>query len=312
MTPFKFFRRHWHDVGLISAAVAGIYLAVAWHDLGFLQRILILNFIVVLLHQFEEYSWPGGFPAVANLVFMPLEPMSRYFKPLNQLSSAVANVAFAYVFYLLPVFFPGTIWLGLSTMIVGAVLQVIGHAIVVNYQIRSLYSPGVATAVFGWLPLGAVYVYYIQEHGLAGGWEWLAAIGYTIVAMTLIFYVIEQRILDGENPPYPFDPDEIRRFDIQGKLERARRRGESNILTWSIGNTFLASTGTAGTLGKTLISKMSARAKLSGCSSTSRCWWFPTSSTAGPKRVSMRSGAPTMEGCCTLLSLFGPTERRFG
>ncbi len=226
MTPFKVFRRHWHDVGLISATVAGIYLTVAWHDLGFLQRILILNFIVVLLHQFEEYSWPGGFPAVANLIFMSLEPMSRYFKPLNQLSSAVANVAFAYVFYLLPVFFPDTIWLGLSTIILGAVLQVIGHAILVNYQIRSLYSPGVATAVFGWLPLGVVYVYYIQEHGLASGWEWLAAIGYTIVAMTLVFYVIEQRILGGENPPYPFEQDELERFHIAEKLEAARRTRE--------------------------------------------------------------------------------------
>lgn len=152
MIPLKFFRRHWHDVGVVSAVVAGIYLAVVWADVGVLQRIVQLNFIVVLLHQFEEYSWPGGFPAVANLVMLP-SIGSRYFKPLNQLSSAVANVAFAYVFYLLPVFFPHAIWLGLSTVIVGAVLRVIGHGILVNYQIRSLYSPGVATAVFGWLPL---------------------------------------------------------------------------------------------------------------------------------------------------------------
>jgi hypothetical protein len=228
MTPFKLFRSHWHDVGLISATVAGIYLAVAWADLGFLQRILILNFIVVLLHQFEEYSWPGGFPAVANLIFMPLEPMSRYFKPLNQLSSAVANVAFAYVFYLLPVFFPDMIWLGLSTMIVGPILQVIGHAILVNYQIKSLYSPGAATAVFGWLPLGVVYVYYIQEHGLASGWEWLAAIGYTIVAMTLVFYVIEQLVFGGEHPPYPFAQDELERFHIAEKLEAARQTRDEN------------------------------------------------------------------------------------
>jgi hypothetical protein len=223
MSALKFLRRHWHDIGLGSAVVAGACLFFGWGDLDILQRLLILNFIVVLLHQFEEYSWPGGFPAVANLVFLPLAGMSRYFKPLNQLSSAVANLTFAYVFYLLPVFFSRTIWLGLATVIVGAVLQVIGHAIVVNYQIRSLYSPGVATAVFGWLPLGLVYIYYIQKHGLASGWEWLVAIGYMILAMVLIFYVIEQRIFGGENPTYPFDQDEMKRFDIEGKLERARQ-----------------------------------------------------------------------------------------
>ena len=224
MSPARFFRRHWHDIGLATALVAGAYLLLDWENLDVLRRLLILNFIVVLLHQFEEYSWPGGFPAVANLVFLPLAGMSRYFKPLNQLSSAVANVTFAYAFYLLPIFFPRTIWLGLATIIVGAVLQVIGHGIVVNYQLRSFYSPGVATAVFGWLPIGIVYVYYIQKTHLVSGWDWLAAIAYMIVAMVLIFYVIEQRILGGDNPPYPFEQDEMERFNIAGKLERARHK----------------------------------------------------------------------------------------
>jgi sterol desaturase/sphingolipid hydroxylase (fatty acid hydroxylase superfamily) len=71
MTPLKFLRRHWHDIGLFSAIVAGAYLIFAWKELVFLQKLLLLNFIVVLLHQFEEYSWPGGFPAVANIVMMP-------------------------------------------------------------------------------------------------------------------------------------------------------------------------------------------------------------------------------------------------
>ncbi|MGH2578831.1 MAG: hypothetical protein ACRDG9_13955, partial [Actinomycetota bacterium] len=70
MTPLKFFSRRWHDIGLFSAMVAGAYLAFAWNDLEVLQRLLLMNFIVVLLHQFEEYSWPGGFPAVANQVFL--------------------------------------------------------------------------------------------------------------------------------------------------------------------------------------------------------------------------------------------------
>jgi hypothetical protein len=222
MTSLKPLTRHWHDVGVVSAVVAGTYLAVAWNDIGFLQRLLLLNFIVVLLHQFEEYSWPGGFPAMANLVLMTGKFTSRFFMPLNQLSSAAANLTFAYVFYLLPVFFPHTIWLGLATVIQGF-LQVLAHGILGNYMIRSLYNPGVVTAVFGWLPLGVVYIYYIQKNGLASGWEWLAAVGYMIVAMALMFYVVEQRIFGGENPPYPFDQDEMERGGVKRKFERARR-----------------------------------------------------------------------------------------
>lgn len=221
MTLFKLFRRHWHDVGLVSALIAGVYLAVAWGDLSVLQRILILNFIIVLLHQFEEYSWPGGFPSVANVVFIPLFAGSM--KPLNQLSSAVANCVFAYVYYLLPVFFPNAIWLGLSTFIVGSGLQVIAHCIVVNYRIRSVYSPGAATALFGWLPLGAIYLSYIYEHDLVSGWTWLAAIGYTIVAMYVTFFAVEQTLLGSDNPRYPFDKDELERLHIPEKFEAAQR-----------------------------------------------------------------------------------------
>src|SRR5215471_12364857 len=127
MSPLKFLRRHWHDLGLIPAAIAGIYLIFAWNELILLQKLLILNFIAVLLHQFEEYSWPGGFPAVANNVLFPSLKLDRYLNTLNQNSSMVANLVFAYVFYLLPVFFPNVIWLGLAPVIVGLTVQFIGR-----------------------------------------------------------------------------------------------------------------------------------------------------------------------------------------
>ena len=221
MTPLKFFSRRWHDIGLFSAMVAGAYLASAWSDLETLQRLLLLNFIVVLLHQFEEYSWPGGFPAVANLVMLT-GPLTRYFKPLNQLSSMAANVLFAYTAFLIPVFFPDVIWLGLAPVLIGAVLQVIGHAIYVNIRIRSLWSPGVATAVLGWLPLGVIYIHHIQTNNLASASDWLLGVLWLVVSGYLIFYLVEQKLLG--DAPYPFDQDEMERCNIAGKLELANQK----------------------------------------------------------------------------------------
>ena len=221
MTFLKFLRRHWHDIGLISAIVAGVYLIFAWNELVFLQIILLLNFIVVLLHQFEEYSWPGGFPAVANMVLMQSERPDRY--PLNQNSSMVANLIFAYGFYLIPVFFPTVIWLGLATVLVGAIAQFIGHAIFVNIKLKSLYSPGVATDVFGWIPIGVVYIYYILANNLVDLWVLLLAVVWAAVFMFLNFFILEQKLLGDINSPYPFDPDEMKRFDVEKKLELARR-----------------------------------------------------------------------------------------
>src|SRR5918999_2072640 len=162
MISLQFLRRHWHDVGLFSALVAGVYLIVAWNDLPILQRLLLLNFIVILLHQFEEYSWPGGFPAVFNMVFMPSSTPDRY--PLNQNSSMVANLVLSYGFNLLPVFFHDVIWFGLAPVLLGVFIQVLGHGILINAKLRSIYNPGVVTAVFGHLPVGVMYIHHIQTN----------------------------------------------------------------------------------------------------------------------------------------------------
>jgi len=217
MSSLKFLRRHWHDIGLFSAVVAGASLMFAWNEMIFLQKLLILNFIVVLLHQFEEYSWPGGFPAVANMAMMSSEKPDRY--PLNQNSSMVANLLFAYVFFLLPVFFPGSIWLGLAPILVGSIIQFISHGIYTNIKLKYFYNPGLAATVFGHIPIAVFYINYIVANNLVNQWDWIWAVVYMFAFLVLDFYLIEQKLLSNKNSPYPFDPDEMKRFNVGKKLE---------------------------------------------------------------------------------------------
>ena len=57
--PMNFVRRHWYDLGL---GLALITLTVqAFLRIEGLQLILLLNLVVLFVHQFEEYHWPGGF-----------------------------------------------------------------------------------------------------------------------------------------------------------------------------------------------------------------------------------------------------------
>ena len=225
MSPLRFLRRHWHDIGLVSAIVAGIYLMFTWNSLILLQKLLLLNFIVVLLHQFEEYSWPGGFPAVANMAMMSSKKPDRY--PLNQNSSMVANLIFAYVFFLVPVFFPNVIWLGLASVLVGSIIQFISHGIYTNIKLRSFYNPGLAATVFGHIPIGVIYINYIVANNLVDLWGWLFAVAYMIVSLFLIFYVIEQKLLSNINSPYPFDPDEMKRGGVAENLEQSKAESQN-------------------------------------------------------------------------------------
>jgi hypothetical protein len=219
MTPVKFLRRHWHDIGFFSAIVVGVYLIFAWNELVFLQKLLILNFIVVLLHQFEEYSWPGGFPAIANIVMLSSERPDRY--PLNQNSSMVANLIYSYGFFLPPIFFPGSIWLGLAPVLVGSIIQFISHGIYTNIKLRYFYNPGLLTNVFGHIPIAIFYIGHIQANNLVTQQDWIWAVVYMVAFLVLNFYFIEQKLLGNRNSPYPFDPNEMKRFIVGKKIEQA-------------------------------------------------------------------------------------------
>ena len=75
----KWFCRHWYEVGLFPAGIALVFLLIMWGDMQILQRISVINFIGIMLHQFEEYGFPGGAPTFGNKYIGSLssEPVFR-------------------------------------------------------------------------------------------------------------------------------------------------------------------------------------------------------------------------------------------
>ena len=55
----KFFRRHWYDIGGIMALGAIAYLVIFGNQMDMLVRLLLMSFIAFLVHQYEEYGFPG-------------------------------------------------------------------------------------------------------------------------------------------------------------------------------------------------------------------------------------------------------------
>ena len=127
----NFVRRHWYDIGVGLALIALTWQVFARFE-G-LRLILLLNLVVLFLHQYEEYHWPGGFPWIFNEVVKRGSdgPADRYL--LNQNNVAFINII-AWPFYLAPVLFPDAIWLGLGQVLFGLVGQVIFHGIVANLK----------------------------------------------------------------------------------------------------------------------------------------------------------------------------------
>lgn len=181
------------------------------------QRLLLLNFIVLLVHQYEEYGWPGGEPAIMNMVLRRSPTPDRY--PLNQHSAMVVNVLAAYGFYLIPVFFPTIIWLGLAPVLFG-MLQFIVHGVVTNLKLKSAYNPGLAAVVVGHIPIGICYLDDVHTHGLASTSDWVGGVAYMFAFMYVFLVKMTYSWLADQNSRFPFAEAEMRRFSVRQKLDR--------------------------------------------------------------------------------------------
>ncbi len=215
----NFIRRHWYNIGLIVAIVAGVYLAFTWHHMAILQRLLLLNFIALLIHQFEEYGFPGGEPAIMNMVLQPSSTPERY--PLNQNSAMITNVSIAYIMYLIPVFFPNVIWLGLAPTLFG-MAQFIVHGIMTNKKLKTFYNPGLGAVVFLHIPIGIYYIFQIQSTGIASGWDWVIGVAYMFLTAFIVVNKMTYSWLAGKNSPHVFAEEEMRRFNVQEKIKRIK------------------------------------------------------------------------------------------
>ncbi|ERM20001.1 HXXEE domain-containing protein [Brevibacillus laterosporus] len=179
----NFLRKYWQDLGIAVAMVVGLSLYVEWQNITEIRAILWVSFVAILLHQFEEYRWPGYFGGLFNVLIFKSEYPQRY--PLNPQSAMIINLVIAYVFYLLPVLFPDVIWLGLAPILMGF-FQFIWHGIFANIKGKTLYNPGLFAVIFLHIPVGCWYIDHIVSHSLVTTVDWVAGTIYFIVAVYVL------------------------------------------------------------------------------------------------------------------------------
>ncbi|WP_273735197.1 HXXEE domain-containing protein [Mycolicibacterium septicum] len=219
----RWYLRHFYDVGIAAAIIALAWGVLA--ELNTLQKILLLSFAVLCLHEFEEYGWPGGFPSYMNRVMFPkiagriglqTGTSDRYI--LNQLNSAWVNVIAAYPFYIVPIFFPHIIWLGLAPILFN-LAELLIHGLGATAATRSPYNPGLLTCL-PWLALSTWYILEITRNNLANGATWGIAVGYLLVWTILALPVGTFVLLSDRESRYPFDAAELSRFEKYTRLIR--------------------------------------------------------------------------------------------
>lgn len=217
MKILKIICRHWYNIGLAVAVAAAALSAFFWKDMSVLLRLNTVSFIAILIHQFEEYGFPGGEPMIMNLALQGSDIPDRY--PLNQFSAMFTNVFFSYVIYLLPILFPNVICLGIAPMLMG-LMQFIIHGVMTNIKMKSLYNPGLGAVVFLHIPVGVYYIHYITANGLASGGTWAIGIIYTIAATGFVLGFLTYIGLSDRNTKWVFAEAELKRFHVEEKLAK--------------------------------------------------------------------------------------------
>ena len=171
----------------------------------------IANFGVMNLHHWEEFGFPGGFAGISNIARMGSDRPAHY--PLNQLNVAFGNNWFNYVVYLPPLFFPHVTWLTLCPMWFG-LLELVIHAIPFNILVRRVYNPGLFTSIFGFTPIGVIYLKHAYANNLITPIDWLWAIAFAMFNYWVIFYYFGITYLGDRDSPYPFTKEEMDRYNV--------------------------------------------------------------------------------------------------
>ncbi|HTX96283.1 MAG TPA: HXXEE domain-containing protein [Mycobacterium sp.] len=208
--PLDTYRTHWPRVGaVLGMAVGGAATLAARKQLTNLRALSVINFIALLVHQYEEYEDPGYFPGQFNRGIFKGDQPRNY--PLNTNTAMCINTAVAYPFYIAPILFPRAKWLGLPPVLFG-ISQSVGHGVVFPRIANARYSPGFLASILLHVPIGFAYIRALRRRGPVGRSTWLRSLAVTVIFAVL--GVAGPNFLGRDrNSPYAFTAKQMGNYD---------------------------------------------------------------------------------------------------
>ncbi len=165
MTPSEYYRwlkREWPKTGLILSIFLFVFLFVFVRPVDFVVFVLLLQTPLYMLHQTEEYIFPGGFGAYFNRQIFKLESEEG---PVDENFIFFVNVILIWI--VLPTFgLLSTIdtqfglWIPYFSFFAG-----VAH-LLLALRAGKLYSPGLVVSVFLNIPVGLWSIHYLIDRGV--------------------------------------------------------------------------------------------------------------------------------------------------
>ncbi|UJG41432.1 MAG: HXXEE domain-containing protein [Candidatus Heimdallarchaeum aukensis] len=143
----KKFNTIWPKVGGFFAIVIIFIVIFLWKNCSLTNKLSLLywlNLAVLMLHEFEEYVFPGGFKQFINYKTVFAVEDSSGFEPINDVVVVVINLGVWAIFVFAALISSIAPWLGFA-MIIFNVVNIVGHLLVFQKKVKG-YNSGAVTA----------------------------------------------------------------------------------------------------------------------------------------------------------------------
>jgi len=159
---YKWLEKEWAKVGVILSVFLFVFLLVFVRKTDFVVFILLLQTPLYMLHQTEEYIFPGGFGKYFNTKIFRLETEDG---PVDQKFIFFVNVILIWI--VLPVFgllsiitYQFGLWIPYFSFFAG-----IAH-VLLSIRAKKLYNPGLIVSLFINIPIGLWSILYLINTGI--------------------------------------------------------------------------------------------------------------------------------------------------
>jgi hypothetical protein len=156
------FKRDWAKAGFLISIFLFVFLYAFVKDTDFVLFLLLIQTPLYMIHETEEYIFPGGFGKFFNMDIMKFETPD---KPLDENFIFAINVILVWI--ILPVFgllaaknLQYGLWIHYFSFFAG-----VSH-IALGIKARKRYNAGLIVSLLLNIPVGAWSVFYLVEQGL--------------------------------------------------------------------------------------------------------------------------------------------------
>jgi len=159
---YKWLKKEWAKVGLILSIFLFAILFVIVRQYDFVIFVLLLHTPLYMLHQTEEYVFPGGFTEFFTTKIFNLKKEDT---PLNEDFIFFVNISLIWI--VLPVFallstinYQYGLWIPYFSLFAG-----VAH-MALAIKAKKMYNPGLAVSLFLNIPVGLWSIIYLENIGI--------------------------------------------------------------------------------------------------------------------------------------------------